>query len=504
MKSKRIVYNPFPVLLLFLTSLVLVQCELEPEWRPLEDAEMQIMEYIQDDSVNFSEFYSIAEHIGLSGILSTRGPFTLFLPDNAAFQAYYVLKGKNSYTDFTDDELIRLLRNHVIPAEITTSDIGLGSIGTRNAIGDYLVSEFDGDEIIINKYSKITKRNITVANGVIHKIDRVIDPISLGTYSTFKEFSEYSIFTQGLEKAGLSDTLDILEIPYGRTTARVRYTILAVPDSVFNAHGIFSVDDLVARFDDGVGNLYDLDNGFFQYMAYHCLENTYYMTTITNGTYYIITRENSVTFNVGLNFEINPTPGDSVLTTFIDKYSNIPAKNGVIHGITQLLIPDKPTPREYFFDTTSFPEFEAMEGYKVGETTVNFYDGENGFEKIKWNGDYLQYWCKFQGTGFINDDCIVMPEGYWSIEITLPKITRGKYEMWGYFKKGSNRANVIVYLDGERIDQVLELNSPSLVTENVYICDVDFPSTQEHVVKVVTVYPGVMMWDSLRFYPIEE
>jgi len=492
------------LIFLILISLILVQCvKKEIDWG-FEDEDLQMIEYIGQDSINYSEFIDIADYVDMSGILSTRGPFTLFLPDNAAWKAYYSAKGKSSYTDFTKEELSQVVRNLVIPAEIYTNDIGLGSLSEKNAIGDYLVSEFEGIDILINKYSKITHRDIKVANGLIHMIDKVIDPVTKGTYTTINELESFSIFTKALELAGLKDTLDIIEIPYGLGTARVRYTILAVPDSIFNANQIYSVNDLVARYDNGVGNLNQPGNGFYDYMEYHCVEGTYYMSDIEDEAYYTISRTNSLIMSVKTDFLINYTTGDSLVTTFIQKYSNIPTKNGVIHGITQLLPAKEAIPQKYIFDVTSFPEFQELEVYTT-EGTKNFYDGENGLAKIKWIGDYMQYWRKAQGTGFINEDCLVMSEGYWTLEVTIPKIARGKYAVTGYFKKGYNRANVVFYMDGVKADKVLDLNTivDGVYFVDEYICDVDWQTTQEHVVKIKTVYPGTIMWDRLTFTPIE-
>jgi uncharacterized surface protein with fasciclin (FAS1) repeats len=498
---KKRYYKYISIVLLGLFGIVFSKCDIVPEEVEISDEYKQIMEYIEDDSLNYGQFFEISEKVGLTGILSTRGPFTLFLPNDSAFYDYYALKGKNSYNDFTDDELIILLRNHVVPSEITTSDIGLGSLNERNAIGDYLVSEFRVSDIVINKNSSIIKRDIMVANGVIHKIDQVIDPVTEGSYSTLNKLDDFSIFTEALELAGLSDTLDKVEIPYGLGTARVRYTILAVSDSVYQENGINTVQDLVAEFDDGVGSLTDLDNGFYKYMVYHCLENTYYLSTFEEDIYYVISRENYVFIEYADIFSINPNAEDSIVTTFIDYQSNIPAKNGVIHGITQIMPSKDPEKKEYNFDTTAFPEFMKMDIYEEGGVT-NFYDGENGFANIKWTGDYLQYWKKFQGTGFINDDCIIMSDGYWTLDITLPRIARGKYNVYGYFKTGTNRANVVFYIDGKKTENIIELNGPqSYVTE--FITQVNWEKTENHLVTVKTVYPGIIMWDRLTFIPPE-
>ena len=142
MKNKKILKFRTGLIFLGLFSILLVQCKQEPDvWKPEQD-ELQIMEYIKGDSANvYSDFLAMAQKVGMDAILSTRGPFTLFLPDDDAFQAYFESKGKSSYTDFTDEEITHILRNHVVAAEIKTSDIGLGALSEKNALGDYLISD---------------------------------------------------------------------------------------------------------------------------------------------------------------------------------------------------------------------------------------------------------------------------------------------------------------------------------------------------------------------------
>ncbi|MBN1926376.1 MAG: fasciclin domain-containing protein [Prolixibacteraceae bacterium] len=501
MKNKIRINNRLGLILLTLFGIILLQCNEEPDVWEKEQEMLQIMEYIEADSANkYSEFLEISQKVEMDGILSTRGPFTLFLAANDAFQAFYESKGKSSYNDFSDEELRQIIRNHVVAAEISTNNFGNGSLSEKNAIGDYLVTEFDGSDIIINKYSKVIDRDIQVANGIIHQVDKVIDPVVQGTYTTLNQIGEFSIFTKALELAGLKDTLDTNEIPYGLITARVRYTILAIPDSIFKANGIYSAEDLVAKYDNGVNNIDETDNGFYEYMVYHCLEKTYYQTDINSGIYWVISRNNYVNIEVGNYFYINPSVNDTFITTFIDKYSNIPTKNGVIHAIDHLLPVVAPIAREFKFDACAYPEFEEKDYYGVGETVRNFYDGENDFAKIKWKGDYLQYWCKFQGTGFINEDCITMPEGFWELEVTMPRVTRGNYEVYFYFKRGGNRGKVVVYIDGVKADHVIDMIGAQEYVDE-YVCDVNWTTTQEHVVRIKSVYPGIMMWDRLTFVP---
>ena len=80
------------LIFLIIVSQILVKCNYGVvEWE-INTEELQMIEFIGKDSVNYSEFIQIANYVNMSGVLSTRGPFTLFLPDNDAWKAYYLSK----------------------------------------------------------------------------------------------------------------------------------------------------------------------------------------------------------------------------------------------------------------------------------------------------------------------------------------------------------------------------------------------------------------------------
>lgn len=488
----------FKLMLVFL-AVPLTMCDEEvEEWTP-EVNELQITEYLESNLDNYSEFYAALKRAKLNHLLNARGPYTLFLPDNEAMIAYYKEKGGSSLDDFNDDFVTRLVRNHLLAIEILTSDIQLGSLLDTNAIGDYLVSEFRGSDIIINKHSTITDRDILAANGVIHVIDKAIDPVIKSVYEILTEDPGYTIFNKGIEMTGLKDTLNKITIPYGMREARCRYSILAVPDTVYAQEGINSIDDLIATFDDGNGGYTSMENGFYKYMVYHCIEGTFYLSDFESSIYYVISRENYINMTVGNEFKINENTLTEEYTGFSYDQSNIPCKNGVIHCIDGILPDVQPVLKPYLFQVTDFPDLKSQDCYLT--EIRNFTDGENGFANIKWNGDYMQYYYKGDQS-YMDHDCLSMVDGYWWLEIRLPKISKGKYLISGNFKKGPNRANVVPYIDGEKIDVIVELNG-SYGYEVIPITEVEWTETEEHTFRFSTIYPGIIYWDYLLFTPIQ-
>jgi uncharacterized surface protein with fasciclin (FAS1) repeats len=183
---------------LILFAVILFGCKQEPILWKVDSTQQVITEYV-DSKEEFSEFSKILESTGLSSLLAVRGPFTLFLPSDEQMTAYYTKKGVNSYTDFSESFLMDLALNHIVGSEIQSGDIGLGAIRDVNALGDFIVTEFHGADIFLNKESKIIKRDIIASNGVIHHIDKVIEPITKSVYEVLAGNPSYSIFTEGIK-----------------------------------------------------------------------------------------------------------------------------------------------------------------------------------------------------------------------------------------------------------------------------------------------------------------
>src|SRR4030042_4058195 len=219
-------------LLIIITVMLIVRCEDTPDALPVKDVELQITTYMEAHQDKYAEFLKAVIKVNLQHLFKTRGPYTLFLPTDSAMFNYYEENGIDSLGQIPGVDLKDLVYNHIVPGEIMSPEISLGSLPYPNAIGDYLVTEFRESDIVVNKESVITDRDIDVNNGVIHEIDRVINVVKWDIFEPLKNDPGYSIFTQGIEVTGIKDTLKIISIPYGRTDARPRYTILAVPDSV--------------------------------------------------------------------------------------------------------------------------------------------------------------------------------------------------------------------------------------------------------------------------------
>lgn len=489
-------------------AFVFNSCKEDIQELPKTNDQLVISEYIALNS-DFSLFNELLLDTKLNNLLSIRGPYSLFLPNNSAIESYCASRNIQSITDLDSLEKRDLVYNHIVPKEYSVSDYQLGTLGSKNALGDNIVTEFQEAEIIINKTARIIKRDVRVSNGTIQIIDKVLEPNRLSVMDVLSSDPSYSIFTAGLVHTGLDDTLDIISFPYGQTTARTRYTILAVADTTYNRFGIYSYDDLVARYTNAPDSVTFPNNGFYQYMDYHCLDKeSYYLSDFPYQAtlYSVLSKNNNVQIKIENNtYKINTRTDDNTYTGFYIDQSNIPAKNGVIHTIDGLLEVTTPSPTTIIWEVTDFFDF------KQGEYYLNhfekFFDPLK-FEGIRWKGEYLQYYIKAakDAQTQLNDDCLNMI-GFWEIEVTTPKIMKGRYTVASRVWTGVEFA---VFIDGVQTRVVLASESGTIkgavASDSWALFDfgeVNWTESTQHKIKLVGLRSQTLFWDRLEFIPVK-
>jgi uncharacterized surface protein with fasciclin (FAS1) repeats len=107
---------------------------------------------------------------GLCGVLSGKGPFTVFAPDEAAFAK--LPKGNNLSGD--KDKLAKVLKYHVLPRKLMAADLAPLRSATTLEGESVMLNNKDGKEIVDG--AEVTKADIVCGNGVIHIIDTVLMP----------------------------------------------------------------------------------------------------------------------------------------------------------------------------------------------------------------------------------------------------------------------------------------------------------------------------------------
>ena len=109
-------------------------------------------------------------------ILSSPGPFTVFAPTNAAFQAAG-FPTIESIQQASPDVLANILTYHVIAARVYSTNLTTGNVPTAQG-GTVSINALAGTVKGTNngQPSNITGINIPASNGVIHVINSVLLP----------------------------------------------------------------------------------------------------------------------------------------------------------------------------------------------------------------------------------------------------------------------------------------------------------------------------------------
>ena len=108
------------------------------------------------------------------------GPFTVLAPTNAAFIAFLNENGFSALEDVPTDVLSEVLLNHVILADIKSSDLtsqgtGYAAGNATNSQGQNISLYFDATNgVRFNNTSTVTTADIEASNGTIHIVNAVI------------------------------------------------------------------------------------------------------------------------------------------------------------------------------------------------------------------------------------------------------------------------------------------------------------------------------------------
>src|SRR6185369_3355976 len=144
---------------------------------------------IVENAVNSKDHTTLVAAVKAAGLVETlqgAGPFTVFAPVNAAFDALpagtvnTLLKPENKGT------LTSVLTYHVVAARLNSKALermikqGGGRAMLKTVQGGELTATMSGNDINITdakgNTARITITNVNQSNGVIHVIDRVLLP----------------------------------------------------------------------------------------------------------------------------------------------------------------------------------------------------------------------------------------------------------------------------------------------------------------------------------------
>ncbi|MXV17340.1 fasciclin domain-containing protein [Hufsiella ginkgonis] len=486
-----------PVYLAALVLVFLAGCKEEPIVYNTSES-VNMTSYLDKYPDQFSEWRKVLELTNTAGFLQAYGSYTLFLPTNDGVKAFLQEKGKTAVEQLDVTELKDIVKFHLLSDTISTTKFNDGKLPSLTMQGQYLITgaaNVNGaTRIIINRQANMVTANIKVGNGVIHVIDRVLQPSKLTLAKMIEANTAYSIFTQALKETGLYDTLNIA--PASNPDAKkARLTALVETDAVFKAAGFNTYADLKARFSK-TGNPRLVTDSLHMFMAYHILYEAKYLADIVSAQSHatlanpeIITAkldDELVLINDGV-FNNIYEPGFTLGRTISDNS----ATNGVMH----VTAPYKPAnlsatsghfaikvrvPFRVDWDVADFPEVRKLSVFR-NTGTANFVKPSatapfqiGGWDFFYRNASTTIGYVNATG-GWVYNDYLNMGIGLSSradwVKMKTPLIVRGRYNVWicyrtlqqsgnGTYPAGSRCQSQIIIDDGEPLAKTHDFCEP--------------------------------------------
>lgn len=135
---------------------------------------------------NLSTLVAAVKAAGLVDTLSGPGPFTVFAPDNDAFNKLPAGTVDNLVKPENKDTLVKILTYHVVPGKMDSKAIakaikkGHGTATLKTVQGGTLTAKMDGSKLVLTDEkggtSTVTTADVYQSNGVAHVIDTVLMP----------------------------------------------------------------------------------------------------------------------------------------------------------------------------------------------------------------------------------------------------------------------------------------------------------------------------------------
>jgi uncharacterized surface protein with fasciclin (FAS1) repeats len=138
-------------------------------------AEVGTIVEVAADTDDFSTLVEAITAAGLAETLSGDGPFTVFAPTNAAFDALPEGLLTKLLLPENKDVLVAILTYHVVAGKVMAADVKAGDVASVQG-ENITVATASGVKV---NTANVTTTDVPASNGVIHIIDAVIVPPSI-------------------------------------------------------------------------------------------------------------------------------------------------------------------------------------------------------------------------------------------------------------------------------------------------------------------------------------
>lgn len=259
-----------------------------------------------------SIFKAAIERAKLQYFFNGPGPFTVFAPTNAAFNASGIATAAD-LNSIDTNLLATVLTYHLQPLARTSFEIPNGpnaNMTTQGGLSFYSAKNTTG--IYINGVKLVTS-DIRASNGIIHTIDGVLIPPVNNSLNTLAANPNHKLFVQAINKSATTANINAALV-----------TVFAPTNAAMVAGGYDSttIANLNAAGITTLGNI----------VKYHIYTGRLFSSEFKDGNVKTVQGTNVVLSGSGTKIK-----GTTNATPFNIVARNITVSNGVIHTIDGLL-----------------------------------------------------------------------------------------------------------------------------------------------------------------------
>ena len=125
---------------------------------------------------DLSTFVSVLQAAEMARVLAGPGPFTVFAPTDAAFEAVDAAAFGELLLPENRGRLRALLEGHVVRGVVTAAELGAGATLTTLSGRTLTVAAEPGGAVRLGAEAGVVRADVRAANGVAHVIDAVLTP----------------------------------------------------------------------------------------------------------------------------------------------------------------------------------------------------------------------------------------------------------------------------------------------------------------------------------------
>jgi uncharacterized surface protein with fasciclin (FAS1) repeats len=171
-----------------------------------EEAKSNTIVDVAVSAGSFKTLVAAVQAAGLVETLSSKGPFTVFAPTDEAFAKLPKTEIERLLKPENKAELAGILTYHVVSGKVMAADV-VKLTAARTANGQSVDIRVDSGKVFVEG-ARVLKTDIAASNGVIHVIDTVILPsTSPDILDTAVDAGSFKTLIAAVKAAGLVETL---------------------------------------------------------------------------------------------------------------------------------------------------------------------------------------------------------------------------------------------------------------------------------------------------------